>query len=123
MTRKELKNKIKEEQKLLAIKIKRGKFLNKPSHRENMTEEEKEFYISIYDGISHFKDWKVGQLSHEYRHKHIIYCQMFNNTPYEKIEHPRVSNKPTPQHLKLYKERWEVILWEAQRDEALHNNT
>jgi len=118
MTYKELKNKIKEEQKSLAVKISRGKFLRKPSHRDNMTDEEKEFYIRTYDGISYFGDWKVEQLSWKYRHRHIVYCNMFNNTPYEKIERPRISNKPRSKDLERYKKEWGEQLDETLRDNS-----
>ena len=45
-----------------------------------------------------------------YRHRHIIYCQMFNNTPYALIEQPRDENKPSSYHLNDIKKRWEAEL-------------
>lgn len=83
MTYKELKNKIKQEQKDLALKIRRGKYLRKPDNRgNNITDEDKKLYY--YGG--YFDDWKVYSLSFQYRNKHIAYCSFFNNTPYHAIE-------------------------------------
>jgi len=112
MTYKDLKNKIKQEQKLLAQKIRRGKFLRKPDNRKNVTKEDKTFYY--YSGC--YDDYKVQCLSEDYRHKHIIYCNMFNKTPYDKIEQPSSDNTPRAFTLeKIQKE------WESQLDEALCN--
>jgi len=66
MTFKELKQKIKEEQKTLAQEIKEGK-----SKRKQMPNG----YVS---GLDYDRD--------DYRHRHIAYCQFFNKTPYEMIE-------------------------------------
>lgn len=118
MTYKELKNKIKEEQKEFCRKISRAKYLRKPKHRENITEEEKKFFISDYDGVEYFGDWKIARLSWDYRHRHIVYCTMFNNTPYQKIERPSNGNKPDSRRLELHKKEWE-----GQLDEALRNNS
>jgi hypothetical protein len=63
---KELKNQIKEEQKELASQIKKLKAKRK---------ETPDGYISGLD-----------RKRSTYRHKHIAYCQFFNQTPYEKIE-------------------------------------
>ena len=56
MTRKELRLKIKEEQKQLAIDIKRGKFLTSPKNWEVMTDVERKTYLFKTTGsygISH----------------------------------------------------------------------
>ena len=112
MTYKDLKKKIKEEQKALALEIRRGKFLRKPDNRGDITEDDKDLYYS-YDG---FSCWKVDNLSNEYRHKHIAYCILFNNTPYGLIESPRDDNKASTSTIDFYKKEWEDQLDEALRD-------
>jgi hypothetical protein len=66
MTFKELKFKIKEEQKSLAQKIKEAKG------------KRKELPYGYVPGLDYDRD--------QYRHIHIAYCQFFNNTPYGMIE-------------------------------------
>jgi hypothetical protein len=114
MTYKELKNKIKEEQKDLALKIRRGKYLRKPAHRVNISDEDKKLYYSYGD----FANWNVERLSQKYRHKHVVYCNMFNNTPYDKIEQPRDNNPLSSNELEKYKKEWTGLLDEALRDSA-----
>jgi len=83
MTKKELKQKIKEEQKCLAENIKRGKFLKKPRNWSSMTPDENKKYIYIYSdygrNCSEFKNYLVDELRETYRHNHIMYCSFFNN--------------------------------------------
>lgn len=113
MTYKELKNQIKEEQKALAQKITRGKHLRKPKNRVNPTKEDlhRYYYYSNYTKEYYFTG--TDDLCMEYRHRHIVYCMLFNKTPYEKIENPRDDNRPSKYRLeKIRKE------WEAQIDEA-----
>jgi len=98
MTYKELKHKIKEEQKVLAQSIKLGKPLRKPKNWEGASSEQKRAGKDL--------DWNRIM----YRHRHIIYCQMFNNTPYALIEQPRDENKPSSYHLNDIKKRWEAEL-------------
>jgi len=93
MTFKELKNKIKEEQKTLAQNIKTGKPLRKPKNWNAASEEERQLYFKT-------SSW-------EYRHRHIVYCQFFNNTPYHMIEQPREGNHPDDYFLKKYRTEWE----------------
>jgi hypothetical protein len=101
MTFKELKKKIKEEQKTLAQSITNGKTGRKPKNRND----------------KNYKDWdNLAWNGHEYRHKHIIYCQFFNNTPYASIEQPRDGNKPSSYMLDSIKTEWEGMLDEALRD-------
>lgn len=107
MTRKELKNKIKEEQKQLAIDIKRGKFLRRPKNWSLMTDEEKRTYIFRSGSDLGFKNYLVDQLSSDYRHTHIAYCTFFNNTPYDKIENPRKDHKPNTSSLHSLRKFWE----------------
>jgi len=116
MNFKELKKQIKEQQKQLAINIKRGKFLQSPKNWHLMTDQERKTYIykvhrsgysSITDG---FMNWKVDQLSVEYRHIHIAYCTFFNNTPYDKIEKPAKDNRPHTSRLDLIKKSWMKLL-------------
>lgn len=96
MTFKELKLKIKEEQKLLAQEIKEAKGRRK------------EVPHGYVEGL-----WFD---QNEYRHIHIMYCNFFNNTPYEKIEQPREGNAPSSWKLEFYKDRWTKELDEALRD-------
>ena len=114
MTYKDLKNKIKEEQKDLALKIRRGKFLRKPKNRTDVTKEDKKLFF--YG--SEFEPWEVKTLSRTYRHRHIIYCHMFNNTPYDKIEMPRDNNSPEAYLLEKIRENWEKELDETLRNSA-----
>lgn len=93
MTYKELKNKIKEEQKDLAQKIKELK-----GKRKQMPD-------GYVEGLWHYKD--------DYRHTHIAYCQFFNNTPYDRIEQPREDNKPRTSKIKSH-----MVIWEAKINET-----
>lgn len=111
MTYKDLKNKIKEAQKILALQIRRGKFLRKPDNRIDITENDKNLYYSKWD--NDFSCWKVENLSDEYRHKHIGYCNLFNNTSYELIESPRDNNKPNTSAIDSYKNEWKGQLDES----------
>lgn len=89
MTFKELKNKIKEEQKQLALKIRRGKFLRKPKNRVGMTDEDRHLYFYRYDQYKEAFFNGSYAMSGDYRARHIAYCMFFNNTPYGMIEKPR----------------------------------
>ena len=100
MTRKELKQKIKEEQKSLAQKIKKCRPLRKPHVYEAASLEMQQ----------QCRSWSREQFSWEYRHRHIIYCNMFNNTPYGVIEQPRDNNRPSSRLLEKYKNEWEGML-------------
>lgn len=101
MTYKELKNKIKEEQKDLAQKIRLGKTGRKPKNRSD----------------ENYSEWqKLEWNQRDYRHNHIIYCNMFNRTPYELIEQPRDENRPKSWKLDNIRKKWE-----AELDEALRN--
>jgi len=95
MTFKELKNKIKEEQKSLAQKIKEQK----------KTRKDKVF------GFVHGLD----ENRWTYRHKHIAYCQLFNRTPYNMIE-ISCNDKPSKHVIENY-----MLSWEGKIDEALRN--
>lgn len=114
MNFKDLKNKIKEQQKQLAQKISRGKHLRKPKNRTSPTKEDLFNYYWRYDGESYYSGYEG--FCEEYRHKHILYCNMFNNTPYEKIEQPRDDNRPNSYLLEKYRKEWE-----AELDEVVHN--
>ncbi len=116
MTYKDLKRKIKEEQKTLALQIRRGKFLRKPDNRKDITKEDKRLYYSTYGDPTFFATWRVEALGWEYRHRHITYCNMFNNTPISLIEQPRDDNSPDGKKLEKIREEWE-----GQIDEALRN--
>lgn len=107
MNFKELKLQIKEEQKELAKRIKRGKFLAKPKNWNLMDEKEKSDYIyETSNGCKCFLDWKVGVIGWNYRNIHIAYCEFFNNTSYEKIENPRKYNKPDRKKIDGLKVSW-----------------
>jgi hypothetical protein len=106
MTYKELKLKIKKEQKELAQKIRTGKSLRKPSNYKKYKGKNK-------DGLI----WDLSWNQNLYRHRHIVYCQMFNNTPYHKIEQPRDENTPCSDWLESIRKKWEAeIDEEALRD-------
>ena len=101
MTFKELKNKIKEEQKALAQQIRNGKVGRKPGNRNE-------------DNLGDFKDLVWNR--YHYRHTHVAYCEFFNNTPYEKIESPRSENDPSLNTINNLKEAWQGQISEAIRD-------
>lgn len=105
MTRKELKLKLKEEQKDLAQKIKRCRPLRKPHLYQVASEKLQTEARSVW------------RWSWEYRHRHIIYCNMFNNTPYERIEQPRDGNSPSSHLLDKIRKEWEGKIDE----EVIHN--
>ena len=98
MTFKELKLQIKEEQKQLAIDIRIGKSGRKP---KDYNPDHKKYYDSLYYNRINF------------RHRHIAYCTMFNNTPYEKIENPSKFNPANKNRIKKLKEDWESLLDET----------
>lgn len=98
MNYKDLRNKIKEEQKNLAQQIKNGKTGRKPNNRRS-------------DNLT---DWKrLSNNQFTYRHKHIAYCKMFYGTPYEAIEQPRDENRPNSYILENYRKEWESQLDEV----------
>jgi len=113
MTFKELKNKIKEEQKELAKVIRKGKFYRKPGNRTDMTDEEKRRYLS-YDGSV-----DIDHLRSSYRHTHIMYCDFFNHTPYDKIEtNPRPNNLANGYILSDLRKKWESEIDEDVRNRS-----
>jgi len=95
MTYKELKNKIREEQKSLAQKIRTQK------------SKRKEVADGYVEGLFYNQD--------QYRHTHIAYCQFFNNTPYGLIEQ-QCHEKPRKNSIESH-----MTIWESQIDEALRN--
>ena len=108
---KELKNQIKNEQKELALKIRRGKFLRKPSNRLNLTDYDKRNFFS--GGI--FYDYYINTYSSRYRMTHIAYCMFFYKTPYEKIESStKENNNPNKTLISKY-----IKEWESQIDEIV----
>jgi hypothetical protein len=108
MTRKELKLKIKNEQKQLAKKIRQCRPLRKPDA----------YQAAPLELQNQCRSWSREQLSWEYRHRHIIYCNMFNGTPYERIERiVRDDNNPSSRFLEKIRNEWESELdEEAIRD-------
>lgn len=91
MTFKELKNKIKSEQKQLASEIRA------------MKSKRKESPYGYVSGLDYKRD--------EYRHAHIAYCQFFNKTPYKKIE-LTCHEKPRKGNIQSH-----MTVWESQIDE------
>ncbi len=105
MTYKELKQQTKDELKILAVAIKKGKFARKPKNSNGNGYLEALFWNRI-----------------NYRHKHIAYCEFFNNTPYEQIEQPRADNKPNRNKIDSYKKEWaELLDWDGQIIEAIRH--
>lgn len=103
MNFKELKQKVKQEQKELAKKIRLGKFCRKPKNAK-----------SSKDRDLASATWYNGYL---YRHTHIVYCQLFNKTPYEKIEK---SCREEPSEKLLLKIENEI---KSQLDETIHSDS
>ena len=101
MTYKDLKNKIKNEQKLLALSIRNGKTGRKPINRSSDNE-------SDFNSLEYNQD--------NYRHRHIVYCNFFNKTPYDMIEQPRDDNSPSSYTLDRIRQEWESEIDEALRD-------
>lgn len=81
MTKKELKQKIKEQLKVQAKEIRFGKHIRKPKNLQTITEEQ----VKNYSGIIN-RPWRLESLRWSYRHDHLAYCMFFNNTAYERIE-------------------------------------
>jgi len=114
MTYKELKNKIKEEQKALAKQITRGKFLRKLKNQSTQTEEEKKFYGADTNWIW----YNTKKLSSKYRAIHVAYCSFFNKTPYEKIENTtRAGNSFDGYLFSFCLKEWEEIAKDWAKDE------
>lgn len=85
MNFKQLKNKIKEEQKQLAKEIRELKNQRKSSPCG---------YVSGLD-----------KKRFDYRHRHIAYCQLFFNTPYERVE-LYCHEEPMQSLVDMYMDRW-----------------
>ncbi len=114
MTFKQLKLKIKQEQKERAKQIRRWKFLRKPKNRTDMTDEDKKLYFVRYGESEWFKE--TLSLRRDFRYNHVAYCNMFNGTPIKRIEQPREDNIFTNNLVKiLYKEQ--IKKWESLIDE------
>jgi len=93
MTYKQLKNKIKEEQKDRAVKIRILKAARKPK----VFQSNPEFYRKL---------GYLGSHQYEYRHVHIMYCSFFNKTPYDKIERD-CHESPNSFKLDKLRDEWE----------------
>jgi len=92
MTFKELKHKIKEEQKSLAQNIK-----------EKKSRRKKEQYGYVR-GLDNERD--------KYRHIHIAYCTFFNKTPYGMIE-SNCHEDPNKNSINELKKNWELEIDEV----------
>jgi hypothetical protein len=111
MTFKQLKNQIKEEQKQLALKIRRGKFLRKPKNRVDLTDNDKRLYFYRYQDYKDRFFTDTGKLSLEYRHIHVAYCEFFNKTEYGMIEqNPRFTMYFDRSYCERMKEHWESVI-------------
>jgi len=97
MTFKELKKKIKEEQKSLAQLIR----------------EEKSKRKKVPDGYVAGLEFA----SNKYRHIHIAYCTFFNKTPYSMIESD-CHEDPDTGRIDRYKKNWETQIDEVICDSA-----
>ena len=97
MTFKELKKKIKEEQKSLAQIIKEKKSKRK----------------KVPDGYVAGLEFD----SNKYRHIHIAYCTFFNDTPYGMIEND-CHEDPDTDRIDEYKKNWEAQIDEVICDSA-----
>ena len=95
MNFKDLKNKIKEEQKQRALDIR------------ELKGKRKQVAYGYVDGL----DWKRD----DYRHIHIAYCQFFNKTPYGMIEQC-CHQDPRKSSIESYIKNWETELDEDVRD-------
>jgi hypothetical protein len=95
MTYKDLKNKIKEEQKSLAQQIREKK------------RKRKDVQYGYVEGLDYNRD--------DYRHIHIAYCQFFNQTPYGLIEQ-KCYDKPRKSSIESH-----IKTWESQIDEAIRD--
>jgi len=116
MNYKDLKNKVKQEQKSLAKQIRRGKELRKPCNRKDVTEEDRAMYYTTFGGDSEgFANWKIEGLSDTFRHKHIAYCMFFFNTPYDLIE-SNCNENPDFNTVDSFKNEWDGMLDEALSD-------
>jgi hypothetical protein len=111
MTKKELRLKIKEELKKLAADIRIGKSLRKPRHYDKAKPEHKAL-----------AGWKCENNRWDFRHMHIMYCHMFNGTPYDDIEQPRENNRPDPTRLSAIQKRWEAEI-DDEPEETLRTGT
>lgn len=91
MNRKELMIKIKEEQKLLAVKIRALKSSRKQGNRKG-----RPLYQIEAD---------VDTNKYKYRHVHIAYCEMRGRTR-DEIEKPRIDNPASQSRIDKYKKEW-----------------
>jgi len=95
---KEFKNQIKEEQKQLANQIK------------NFKKERKKTSTGYISGLD--------QKRSTYRHKHIVYCQLFNNTPYKQIERS-CHECPNQYILDRYTKEWYKVFEQFEHEERI----
>lgn len=96
MTYKELKLKIKNEQKERAAAIRILKSVRKP-----------DIYLSnpsFYDELG-----DLERLQYDFRHYHISYCTLLNNTKYSDVER-ECRDDPSPHYLDSIKKEWEGVL-------------
>ena len=102
--RKQLKLKIKEEQKQKASSIRLLKLARKPK----VFDENPTLYRSLGD---------LDSLRYHYRHIHIAYCEYFNNTSYEDIER-KCDDPPSENYINKLMTEW-INHVKENTDEAL----
>lgn len=102
--KKQLKLKIKEEQKVRALDIRLLKAARKPS-------------VYDTDPAKYDKLGNLDSLRYHYRHIHIVYCTYFNNTAYEDIERT-CDEMPSDNYLTKLKVEWNSFIREN-TDEAV----
>ncbi len=90
--RKQLKLKIKEEQKQKASSIRLLKLARKPKVYNTDP--------SMYDKLGHLETHR-----YDFRHIHIAYCMFFNNTEYEAIER-KCDDIPNSLYIQKLKDEW-----------------
>ena len=95
MTRKQLLQKIKTEQKARAKEIRELKSTRKQDKRNG-----RELYEI---------EWDIARLKFKFRHHHIAYCEMRGRTR-EQIECPRENNLPVQREIDRIKNDWMELL-------------
>lgn len=61
------------------------------------------------DTLTYRDFFKVPKAKHDFRHKHIAYCEL-RGTPRELIEQPRKDNKPNEDKIKRFKDFYLAML-------------
>lgn len=102
---------IKEEQKDRALRIRKAKSLRKDAAYEAATDDEKQFALP---------DWQIRKLGQEYRHWHIAICERRGRTR-DQIESPREDNLPNEKEIERIKQQVDQEVAEAQEMQEVSN--